>query len=202
MLWACGTESVCFLVALWHRWRLQRKPLILRLHPHGALLPPAETAAGRSCITRGKQTCTYISEIPSGPGSLQLCNVLLLVLQIFDGDSAPQRMVDGWNAYFFNDLDEMVSVLSELIILSVWFMLDLMSVCLCSDDVTQSFIRTRRRWESFGSACCVSTRKSLILKSTSSPSASTSASQPSKNSGRPNASQSKVWTSVWAFCKK
>lgn len=52
-------------------------------------------------------------------GSVQLCNVLLLVLQIFDGDSAPERMVDGWNAYFFDDLDEMVSIVSECIDLRV-----------------------------------------------------------------------------------
>ncbi len=31
-----------------------------------------------------------------------------VLLQIFDGNDVPQRMVDGWNAFFFDDLDELV----------------------------------------------------------------------------------------------
>lgn len=31
------------------------------------------------------------------------------MVQIYDGSSVPQRMVDGWNAFFFEDLDELVS---------------------------------------------------------------------------------------------
>ncbi|KAL0157664.1 hypothetical protein M9458_045740, partial [Cirrhinus mrigala] len=57
--------------------------------------------------------------------------------------------------------------------------------------VFQSSIRIRRPSGSCGSACCASTQKSLILKSTSSPSANANASPPLRNSGRPNASQSK-----------
>lgn len=32
-----------------------------------------------------------------------------MCFQIFDGKIVPQRMVDGWNAFFFDDLDDLVS---------------------------------------------------------------------------------------------
>uniref|UniRef100_A0A8C1XQR0 Terminal uridylyl transferase 4 n=1 Tax=Cyprinus carpio TaxID=7962 RepID=A0A8C1XQR0_CYPCA len=35
--------------------------------------------------------------------------VIPVLQEIFDGCTVPQRMVDGWNAFFFDDLDELVS---------------------------------------------------------------------------------------------
>ncbi|XP_077074701.1 terminal uridylyltransferase 4 [Siphateles boraxobius] len=40
--------------------------------------------------------------------------VIPVLQEIFDGNTVPQRMVDGWNAYFFNDLDELRRRLPEL----------------------------------------------------------------------------------------
>ncbi|XP_051518860.1 terminal uridylyltransferase 4-like [Myxocyprinus asiaticus] len=40
--------------------------------------------------------------------------VIPVLQEIFDGNTVPQRMVDGWNAFFFNDLDEMWRRLPEL----------------------------------------------------------------------------------------
>ncbi|XP_067086578.1 terminal uridylyltransferase 4 [Osmerus mordax] len=39
--------------------------------------------------------------------------VIPVLQEIFDGQSVPQRMVDGWNAFFFNDIDELRRRLSE-----------------------------------------------------------------------------------------
>ncbi|KAM9832244.1 terminal uridylyltransferase 4 [Neosynchiropus ocellatus] len=39
--------------------------------------------------------------------------VIPVLQEIFDGDTAPQRMVDGWNAYFFDDLDNLRQRLSQ-----------------------------------------------------------------------------------------
>lgn len=41
------------LTALRHRGCVQRKPLVLCLHPDGALLPAAEAAASHSCPAGG-----------------------------------------------------------------------------------------------------------------------------------------------------
>uniref|UniRef100_A0A673B2Z7 Terminal uridylyl transferase 4 n=1 Tax=Sphaeramia orbicularis TaxID=375764 RepID=A0A673B2Z7_9TELE len=40
--------------------------------------------------------------------------VIPVLQEIFDGHSAPQRMVDGWNAFFFDDLEDLQQQLSEL----------------------------------------------------------------------------------------
>ncbi|XP_008336747.1 terminal uridylyltransferase 4 isoform X3 [Cynoglossus semilaevis] len=40
--------------------------------------------------------------------------VIPVLQEIFDGKTAPQRMVDGWNAFFFNDLENLRRRLSEL----------------------------------------------------------------------------------------
>ncbi|XP_059384400.1 terminal uridylyltransferase 4 [Carassius carassius] len=40
--------------------------------------------------------------------------VIPVLQEIFDGNTAPQRMVDGWNAFFFNDLNELRRRLPEL----------------------------------------------------------------------------------------
>lgn len=40
--------------------------------------------------------------------------VIPVLQEIFDGNTVPQRMVDGWNAFFFNDLDELRRRLPEL----------------------------------------------------------------------------------------
>lgn len=34
---------------------------------------------------------------------------LFFLFQIFDGAAVPQRMVDGWNAFFCDDLSDLVS---------------------------------------------------------------------------------------------
>ncbi|XP_028259272.1 terminal uridylyltransferase 4 [Parambassis ranga] len=39
--------------------------------------------------------------------------VIPVLQEIFDGDTVPQRMVDGWNAFFFDDLDDLRRRLSE-----------------------------------------------------------------------------------------
>uniref|UniRef100_A0A671QWJ8 Terminal uridylyltransferase 4-like n=2 Tax=Sinocyclocheilus anshuiensis TaxID=1608454 RepID=A0A671QWJ8_9TELE len=40
--------------------------------------------------------------------------VIPVLQEIFDGSTVPQRMVDGWNAFFFDDLDELRRRLPEL----------------------------------------------------------------------------------------
>lgn len=40
--------------------------------------------------------------------------VIPVLQEIFDGNTTPQRMVDGWNAFFFDDLDELRRRLPEL----------------------------------------------------------------------------------------
>ncbi|XP_052397285.1 terminal uridylyltransferase 4 isoform X1 [Carassius gibelio] len=40
--------------------------------------------------------------------------VVPVLQEIFDGNTVPQRMVDGWNAFFFDDLDELQRRLPEL----------------------------------------------------------------------------------------
>ncbi|KAM6962727.1 terminal uridylyltransferase 4 [Aplochiton taeniatus] len=40
--------------------------------------------------------------------------VIPVLQEIFDGETVPERMVDGWNAYFFNDIDELRRRLPEL----------------------------------------------------------------------------------------
>ncbi|XP_042569571.1 terminal uridylyltransferase 4-like isoform X2 [Cyprinus carpio] len=40
--------------------------------------------------------------------------VIPVLQEIFDGCTVPQRMVDGWNAFFFDDLDELRRRLPEL----------------------------------------------------------------------------------------
>ncbi|XP_051515437.1 terminal uridylyltransferase 4-like isoform X2 [Myxocyprinus asiaticus] len=40
--------------------------------------------------------------------------VIPVLQEIFDGNTVPQRMVDGWNAFFFDDLDELQRRLPEL----------------------------------------------------------------------------------------
>ncbi|XP_039984566.1 terminal uridylyltransferase 4 isoform X3 [Xiphias gladius] len=40
--------------------------------------------------------------------------VIPVLQEIFDGKSVPQRMVDGWNAFFFDDLEDLRRRLSEL----------------------------------------------------------------------------------------
>uniref|UniRef100_A0A7N6C617 RNA uridylyltransferase n=1 Tax=Anabas testudineus TaxID=64144 RepID=A0A7N6C617_ANATE len=40
--------------------------------------------------------------------------VIPVLQEIFDGTTVPQRMVDGWNAFFFDDLDDLRRRLSEL----------------------------------------------------------------------------------------
>ncbi|MFT7796556.1 terminal uridylyltransferase 4 [Arapaima gigas] len=40
--------------------------------------------------------------------------VIPVLQEIFDGKSAPQRMVDGWNAFFFDDIEELRCRLPEL----------------------------------------------------------------------------------------
>ncbi|XP_060686451.1 terminal uridylyltransferase 4 isoform X3 [Hemiscyllium ocellatum] len=40
--------------------------------------------------------------------------VIPVLQEIFDGKEAPQRMVDGWNAFFFDDVEELKKKLPEL----------------------------------------------------------------------------------------
>ncbi|XP_056270531.1 terminal uridylyltransferase 4 [Pseudoliparis swirei] len=40
--------------------------------------------------------------------------VIPVLQEIFDGDTVPQRMVDGWNAFFCDDLEDLRRLLSEL----------------------------------------------------------------------------------------
>uniref|UniRef100_A0A673HV06 Terminal uridylyltransferase 4-like n=1 Tax=Sinocyclocheilus rhinocerous TaxID=307959 RepID=A0A673HV06_9TELE len=40
--------------------------------------------------------------------------VIPVLQEVFDGSTVPQRMVDGWNAFFFDDLDELRRRLPEL----------------------------------------------------------------------------------------
>ncbi|XP_035863191.1 terminal uridylyltransferase 4 isoform X3 [Sander lucioperca] len=40
--------------------------------------------------------------------------VIPVLQEIFDGNTVPQRMVDGWNAFFCDDLDDLRRLLSEL----------------------------------------------------------------------------------------
>nr|XP_055045307.1 terminal uridylyltransferase 4 [Misgurnus anguillicaudatus] len=40
--------------------------------------------------------------------------VIPVLQEIYDGNTAPERMVDGWNAFFFDDLDELKRRLPEL----------------------------------------------------------------------------------------
>ncbi|CAK6976408.1 terminal uridylyltransferase 4 isoform X3 [Scomber scombrus] len=40
--------------------------------------------------------------------------VIPVLQEIFDGSTVPQRMVDGWNAFFFDDLEDLRRRLSEL----------------------------------------------------------------------------------------
>ncbi|XP_028443137.1 terminal uridylyltransferase 4 isoform X1 [Perca flavescens] len=40
--------------------------------------------------------------------------VIPVLQEIFDGNTVPQRMVDGWNAFFCDDLDDLRQLLSEL----------------------------------------------------------------------------------------
>uniref|UniRef100_A0A4W6CUA6 Terminal uridylyl transferase 4 n=1 Tax=Lates calcarifer TaxID=8187 RepID=A0A4W6CUA6_LATCA len=40
--------------------------------------------------------------------------VIPVLQEIFDGKTVPQRMVDGWNAFFFDDLEDLRRRLSEL----------------------------------------------------------------------------------------
>ncbi|XP_042272027.1 terminal uridylyltransferase 4 isoform X1 [Thunnus maccoyii] len=40
--------------------------------------------------------------------------VIPVLQEIFDGNTVPQRMVDGWNAFFFDDLEDLRRRLSEL----------------------------------------------------------------------------------------
>lgn len=40
--------------------------------------------------------------------------VIPVLQEIFDGHTVPQRMVDGWNAFFFDDLEDLRRRLSEL----------------------------------------------------------------------------------------
>ncbi|XP_070688136.1 terminal uridylyltransferase 4 [Pempheris klunzingeri] len=40
--------------------------------------------------------------------------VIPVLQEIFDGKIVPQRMVDGWNAFFFDDLEDLRRLLSEL----------------------------------------------------------------------------------------
>ncbi|XP_074524138.1 terminal uridylyltransferase 4 isoform X2 [Halichoeres trimaculatus] len=40
--------------------------------------------------------------------------VIPVLQEIFDGKSVPQRMVDGWNAFFFDDLEDLRRRLSDL----------------------------------------------------------------------------------------
>ncbi|XP_028299664.1 terminal uridylyltransferase 4, partial [Gouania willdenowi] len=39
--------------------------------------------------------------------------VIPVLQEIFDGEAVPERMVDGWNAFFFNDLEDLRRHLSE-----------------------------------------------------------------------------------------
>ncbi|XP_041646970.1 terminal uridylyltransferase 4 isoform X2 [Cheilinus undulatus] len=40
--------------------------------------------------------------------------VIPVLQEIFDGKTVPQRMVDGWNAFFFDDLEDLRRLLSDL----------------------------------------------------------------------------------------
>lgn len=39
--------------------------------------------------------------------------MLMCLFKIFDGATVPQRMVDGWNAFFFDNLEDLVSFASS-----------------------------------------------------------------------------------------
>lgn len=55
--------------------------------------------------------------------NIKYCLALILnktFFQIFDGKTVPERMVDGWNAFFFDDIDKLVRLLNwELMDFSV-----------------------------------------------------------------------------------
>ncbi len=40
--------------------------------------------------------------------------------QIFDGKTVPQRMVDGWNAFFYDDLEDLVSSMTPPWLTLLW----------------------------------------------------------------------------------
>lgn len=127
MVWPLAMELTYLfahlLTALWH-WRcVQRKPLILRLYFDGALLPPAEAATSHSSPARGiGHSMTPPPRAPiliSSIKEILFCEFdnklsCVLTFQIFDGSAVPQRMVDGWNAFFCDNLDDLVSNLKKI----------------------------------------------------------------------------------------
>lgn len=124
-----------------------------------------------------------------------------MTFQIFDGSTVPQRMVDGWNAFFCDNLDDLVSLLEEnllLLLLSCSIIRIrtkcklVLFFCLHSIDVSQSCSRTQSLWESCGWGSCAFTQKNLTSRSMSSASAKENASPPLKNSGPANALPLKV----------
>lgn len=52
-----------------------------------------------------------LQEVPTDHlSSAQIKETALpFMFQIFDGTTVPQRMVDGWNAFFCDDLSDLVS---------------------------------------------------------------------------------------------
>ena len=38
------------------------------------------------------------------------------IFQIFDGSNVPECMVDGWNAFFFNDIEDLVRPSSTFLV--------------------------------------------------------------------------------------
>lgn len=124
-----------------------------------------------------------------------------MTFQIFDGSTVPQRMVDGWNAFFCDNLDDLVSLLEENLLLLL-FSCSIIHIgskcklvlffCLHSIGISQSCSRTQSLWESCGWGSCGFTQKNLTSRSMSSASAKENASPPLKNSGPANALPLKV----------
>lgn len=107
-------------------------------------------------------------------------------------------MVDGWNAFFCDNPDDLVSPPMNAFPSAprAFFPKSrIQTVCrsaACSTDSSRSRRPTPSRWESCGWASCASTPRSSTSRSTSSASAKGNASPPSKSSGPVNASPSKV----------
>lgn len=102
----------CLCTALRHRRRVQRKSLLLRVHPDGALLPAAEAAAGHPRPAGGTGWPLRLCHLNAA--SIKQSALFFLMFQIFEGTTVPQRMVDGWNAFFCDNLSDLVSLHTRL----------------------------------------------------------------------------------------